>query len=134
MLRLWFFLLVQELFEEQLGLQQRLCLGLGLGRMQEGRTGVRSGPHSPQGGMPGGLQGHVSSQAPAPSCRHCQLFPAHILTSRLWEEARRGQAAGGKTGVGEQELCLVAAWAGGGRPIPNPSVFPELLGHGSGQS
>lgn len=38
---LWFFLLVWELFEEQLGLQQHLHL---LGHMQKEHTGARSGP------------------------------------------------------------------------------------------
>lgn len=84
MLLLWFFLLVQELFEEQLGLQQRLRLGSGLGRVQEGHTGVRSGPCGPQGGMPGGLQGHTSSRMLPPSCRYRWLFPAHVLAWHGW--------------------------------------------------
>lgn len=59
-----------------------------------------------------------------------------LQVSHLWEEARRGQATDGETGRGEWGLCLMAAWAGGGRPIPNPWVFPKqlLLGQGSGQS
>ena len=59
-----------------------------------------------------------------------------LQASRLWEEACRGQATDGKTGVGERGLCLMATWAGGGRSIPNPLVFPKqpLLGQGLGQS
>lgn len=59
-----------------------------------------------------------------------------LQASRLWEEAHRGQATDGKTGVGERGLCLMAAWAGGERSIPNPLVFPKqlLLGQGLGQS
>lgn len=145
MLLLWFFPLVQEFFDEQPGLQQRLRLGLGLGCMQEGCTGARSCPCGPQGGMPGALQGHVSLRMPPPSCHYCWLFPACVLAWHRWQSPpcsrhcasakKHAEDSDGKTGVGEQGPCLMAALAGGGRPISNLSVLPKqpLLGQGSGQ-
>ena len=49
---------------------------------------------------------------PCPRLARLAVTP---LPSR--EEVRRGQATDGKTGGGERGLCLMAAWAGGGRPI-----------------
>lgn len=127
---LWFFLLVQELFEEQLGLQKHLHL---LGHVQEEHPGVRSGPCGPRKGwMPAGCRsvGLLKPPHPGSSLGASGSHPP-LQASRLW-----GESADGRTGVGERRLCLVAAWAAGGRPVPNSLVFPKqpLLGQGSSQS
>lgn len=115
MLLLWFFLLVQELFEEQPGLQQHLCLGSGLGRMQEGRTGARSGPCSPRGGMPGRLQGHVSLRMPPPSCCYFWLFPAHVLAWCCWQSPPCSRhCASGKKHAEDKPLMAKQEWDSGG--------------------